>query len=57
MLQAGILPSHVPFPLNSGGTSMLKLPVAGQETARLLANETDGKSNEMFEWGLVTSEP
>ncbi|KAJ7581138.1 NTF2-like protein [Mycena floridula] len=53
LLQAGLIPSHVPFPLE-GGQQTLRLPAAGVETARLLADETDGKSNEMFgsDWGI-----
>ncbi|KAE9400873.1 NTF2-like protein [Gymnopus androsaceus JB14] len=46
LLQAGILPSY--------GQKRLRLPVAGAESARLLMNEMDGKSNEMFgsDWGV-----
>ncbi|KAG7450929.1 uncharacterized protein BT62DRAFT_928212 [Guyanagaster necrorhizus] len=51
LLQAGLIPAQVPFPLE-GGNQMLRLPVAGQECSRLLVNERDGKSNEMFEWGI-----
>ncbi len=51
MIQAGIMPSVVPFPLD-GGKQMLRLPVAGVECAKMLVDETDGKSNEMFGWGL-----
>lgn len=51
LLQAGLIPTHVPFPLEDG-KSMLRLPVTGQECARLLVNERDGKSNKMFEWGI-----
>ncbi|KJK88070.1 hypothetical protein H633G_08065 [Metarhizium anisopliae BRIP 53284] len=43
--QLGLLPTHVPGPEGK----MLRLPVAGAECARLLADETDGKSNEMIE--------
>jgi len=54
--QAGVLPSHVPHPLPDG-QQMLRLPVAGVECARLLVDETDGKSNSMFgpEWGVQRS--
>ncbi|ESK93766.1 carboxymethylenebutenolidase [Moniliophthora roreri MCA 2997] len=51
LLQAGVLPSHVPH----GETGQrLRLPVAGAEGARLLVDETDGTSNVMFgsEWGV-----
>ncbi|KAK0446529.1 uncharacterized protein EV420DRAFT_1569793 [Desarmillaria tabescens] len=51
LLQAGLIPTQVPFPLE-GGKQMLRLPVAGQECVRLLVNERDGKSNEMFGWGI-----
>ncbi|KAK0207866.1 hypothetical protein DFS33DRAFT_1467845 [Desarmillaria ectypa] len=51
LLQAGLIPTHVPFPLE-GGKQILRLPVAGQECVRLLVNERDGKSNGMFEWGI-----
>ncbi|OAQ65257.1 dienelactone hydrolase [Pochonia chlamydosporia 170] len=43
--QAGLLPTHLPGP----DGRMLRLPVAGVECARLLVDETDGKSNEMIE--------
>lgn len=59
MVQAGILPPYVPYPLD-GGKQMLRLPAAGIETARMLVDETDGTSNEMFgsDWGVqdVTKE-
>ncbi|OAA41790.1 hypothetical protein NOR_05298 [Metarhizium rileyi] len=42
--QVGLLPTHVPGP----GGNMLRLPVAGSECARLLVDETDGRSNEMI---------
>ncbi|KAL7914943.1 hypothetical protein GGI35DRAFT_474648 [Trichoderma velutinum] len=42
--QLGILPTHLPY---EGG--VVKLPVAGVETARLLLDERDGTSNEMIE--------
>jgi len=49
--QAGILPTHLPHPTGMG---MLRLPVAGVETAHMLVDESKGKSNEMFgeEWGI-----
>jgi carboxymethylenebutenolidase len=52
-MQAGVIPSHVSHPLPSG-QQKLRLPVAGVECARLLVDETDGKSNEMMGpgWGL-----
>ncbi|KAH9482461.1 hypothetical protein JR316_0004561 [Psilocybe cubensis] len=60
--QAGILPSHLPFPIATGGigatipgqTQLLRLPVAGAESAAMLVDETNGKSNEMLgpDWGL-----
>jgi len=52
--QAGVLPSLVPYPLSAG--QQLRLPVAGAESARLLADETDGKSNEMLgnDWGVTS---
>ena len=51
LLQAGVLPSHLPY--GSEGQK-LRLPVAGSEGARLLVDETDGKSNAMFgaDWGV-----
>ncbi|KAF5370068.1 hypothetical protein D9758_001389 [Tetrapyrgos nigripes] len=53
LMQAGIIPSHIPHPLPNG-QQRLRLPVAGVECARLLVDETDGKSNEMMgsDWGL-----
>lgn len=50
LLQAGLIPTHVPYK----GRRQLRLPVAGEECARLLMDETDGKSNEMFgsNWGV-----
>ncbi|KAH9836779.1 uncharacterized protein C8Q71DRAFT_857983 [Rhodofomes roseus] len=48
--QAGLLPDVVTVP-TSTGPRKLKLPVAGVEAARMLVNESDGKSNEMFGWG------
>ncbi|EEB93615.1 hypothetical protein MPER_07698, partial [Moniliophthora perniciosa FA553] len=53
-IMAGVLPSHVPH----GETGQrLRLPVAGAEGARLLVDETDGTSNEMFgsEWAKFKS--
>ncbi|OAA74742.1 hypothetical protein LEL_08323 [Akanthomyces lecanii RCEF 1005] len=44
LLQAGILPTHV----DREDGSRLRLPVAGAEAARLLADERDGVSNEMM---------
>ncbi|KAM0477457.1 hypothetical protein ACHAPX_005769 [Trichoderma viride] len=42
--QLDILPTHLPYEGSS-----IKLPVGGAETARLLLDERDGKSNEMIE--------
>ncbi|THV05373.1 NTF2-like protein [Dendrothele bispora CBS 962.96] len=55
--QAGVLPSHLPYPYPDG-KQKLRLPVAGVEAARLLVDETDGKSNEMFgsDWGIQRDE-
>jgi len=56
--QARILPSFLPFPdpnAGAGGTStLLRLPVAGVESAYMLLDESKGKSNEMLspEWGI-----
>ena len=49
LLQAGVLPSHV-----NHSDGQLRLPVAGEESSRLLLDETDGESNQMFgpEWGV-----
>lgn len=50
--QAGLLPSHVKDTTPGAapdGSGLLKLPVAGVECARLLADEMDGQSNEMIE--------
>lgn len=44
--QAGILPPHLPHPCTGKST---RLPVAGVEAARLLADATDGQSNEMLQ--------
>ncbi|KAF8076003.1 NTF2-like protein [Lyophyllum atratum] len=51
--QAGVLPTHVPYPTPEGNRS-LRLPVAGSESAAMLTDEANGKSNSMFEddWGL-----
>jgi len=56
--QAGILPSFLPFPdpnADTGGApALLRLPVAGVESTRMLLDESKGRSNEMFspEWGI-----
>ena len=56
--QAGILPSFLPFPEpneDAGRASaLLRLPVAGIESAHMLLDESKGRSNEMFstEWGI-----
>lgn len=47
LLQVGVIATHVPYPYPNGKQT-LRLPVAGAESARLLADETDGKSNEML---------
>lgn len=49
MVQAGLLPEHVPW----GQNQRLKLPVAGVATAEKLMSENK-KCNEMFEsgWGV-----
>ncbi|KAF8590692.1 hypothetical protein K439DRAFT_1381726 [Ramaria rubella] len=51
--QAGVIPSHIPYPLPDGKQT-LRLPISGAEAAKLLANETDGQSNEMLgnDWGI-----
>ncbi|KAK1227944.1 hypothetical protein PQX77_009046 [Marasmius sp. AFHP31] len=51
LLQAGVIPSHVPH-----GDKKLRLPVAGVEGARLLVDETDGTSNEMIGTGWGTQD-
>lgn len=53
LLQAGILPNYVPHSTPEG-QKKLRLPVAGVESARLLVNEMDRESNEMFgsDWGV-----
>lgn len=62
--QIGAIPSHVPwpFPTSSEPTPegiagrKLRLPVSEDDlSARLLIDETDGTSNEMFgeDWGVV----
>jgi len=53
LLQAGIIPTHVPYPTPEGN-KMLRLPVAGSEAARMLVDESKGTSNEMFTsaWGI-----
>ncbi|TFK43298.1 NTF2-like protein [Crucibulum laeve] len=53
LLQAGVLPTHVPYPAPSG-SGTLRLPVAGVECANMLVDESKGKSNEMFgsDWGV-----
>ncbi|KAF8665700.1 hypothetical protein AX16_000152 [Volvariella volvacea WC 439] len=52
LLQAGILPTHVPHP---SGQGMLRLPVAGVEAADMLLDETNGTSNEMLDSKWATS--
>ncbi|KAJ4472130.1 hypothetical protein J3R30DRAFT_3298956 [Lentinula aciculospora] len=47
LLQAGVLPRHVSYP-TSEGQKELRLPVSGVESAHMLINEMDGKSNEML---------
>ncbi|KAG6809762.1 hypothetical protein H0H92_014821 [Tricholoma furcatifolium] len=51
--QAGILPEYLPYPTLEG-IKKLRLPVAGTETAGMLAYEVSGRSNAMFgdDWGL-----
>ena len=51
--QVGVIPTHVPYPLPNGNES-LRLPIAGKEAARLLADETACRSNEMLgeDWGI-----
>jgi len=53
LVQVGVLPSHLPYS-HPDGNKVLRLPVAGAESARLLADETDGTSNEMLgaDWGV-----
>ena len=50
--QAGILSSFLPFPdakADAGGASaLLRLPVAGVESAYILFDESKGRSNVMF---------
>lgn len=52
------MPSHVPFvdPQAPEGTApaMLRLPIAGVESANMLIDESKGKSNEMLgpDWGI-----
>ncbi|KAJ4492812.1 hypothetical protein C8J55DRAFT_215660 [Lentinula edodes] len=57
LFQAGILASHVPYP-TPDGQKKLRLPVSGAESARMLINEMDGKSNVMLgsDWGIRTLE-
>ncbi|KAF5363857.1 hypothetical protein D9756_000597 [Leucocoprinus leucothites] len=49
LLQAGVLPTHVPHSHNT-----LRLPVAGVASAHMLLDEANGKSNEMLgpDWGV-----
>ena len=51
--QAGILPTHLPYPAPEGN-KRLRLPVAGAESAVMLVDEANGKSNIMLgdDWGL-----
>ncbi|KAG6889043.1 hypothetical protein C0995_004326 [Termitomyces sp. Mi166 len=51
--QAHILPTHLPFSTPEG-EKRLRLPIAGAESAAMLADEANGKSNIMFgnDWGL-----
>ncbi|KAG5727740.1 hypothetical protein E4T56_gene20784 [Termitomyces sp. T112] len=51
--QAGILPTHLPHPTPEGN-KRLRLPVAGAESAAMLADEANGRSNIMLgnDWGL-----
>jgi carboxymethylenebutenolidase len=52
LLQAGILPTHVPHE-----KGVLRLPVSGVEAAQLLINENDGATNAMLGegWGVKPS--
>lgn len=53
LLQAGALPTHLPYP-GPEGNQILRLPVAGAESAYMLLDEANSTSNEMFgtEWGV-----
>lgn len=71
LLQIGIIPSHVPWPLSPHSAEptpegvagqwqrkKLRLPIApGDSSAKLLIDETDGVSNQMFgeEWGVMNA--
>ena len=48
--QAGILPVHLTYP-TSKGPQVIRLPVAGAETAAKLVNETSVASNAMITCG------
>ncbi|KAF9569437.1 NTF2-like protein [Agrocybe pediades] len=60
--QAGVLPSYVPFTDSnasaSDGPKLLRLPVAGVESANMLIDESKGTSNEMFgpDWGVTNAQ-
>jgi hypothetical protein len=53
--QAGLLPDTVPLP---GGNGSVRLPVSGDESARMLLDERAVASNFMLgpEWGCTSSE-
>ncbi|EAU84292.2 dienelactone hydrolase [Coprinopsis cinerea okayama7 len=56
LMQCGILPTHLPYPTPEGQPKMtIRIPAAGVETANMLVDETQGKSNEMLGegWGLI----
>jgi hypothetical protein len=47
LLQAGIIHPVLPYPFPDGNRK-IRLPISGVESAHMLADETDGKVNEML---------
>jgi len=49
-----LLPTHVPYSAPDGSRGILRLPVTGVQSAQMLLDETNGKSNEMmgYDWGV-----
>lgn len=56
LLQTGCLPTHVPYSAPDGTKEILRLPVTGIQSAHMLLDEANGKSNEMMgrDWGIIT---
>jgi len=49
-------PTHVSYSAPDGTKEILRLPVTGIQSAHMLLDEANGKSNEMMghDWGIIT---